>query len=323
MANINSKKLFTSSQLVKTIRRRAMIPNDTSAFEDDDLLEIANEELRVEILPKLLSINEEYLVDYVDIPLVNGKTEYEIPYRAVANKLREVSLINESGGISEVARINLEHLSDYTNWSLHVDDNILYIQNDKIVFVDTTAVGDNRFVRMYYYRSPSVLVKENEVGRITFIDKASGTIRIDEFPDKFSLQPLFDFISSKVPNKFFKYDIKSKSVNSNTNEVFFNPDDIPASLQVGDFLCESQETIIPLIPVEMHPILAQSVAVHVLESLGDEQGLNLAKARLDRMTENVLGMAKSRIEGSPQKIKARHSTLSDSIRKGSYRRRMR
>jgi hypothetical protein len=53
-----SKNVLTSDKLVSSIRRRAMIPDDTATFEDIDLLEIANEEIDVEILPNLMSLNE-------------------------------------------------------------------------------------------------------------------------------------------------------------------------------------------------------------------------------------------------------------------------
>lgn len=313
-----SKNILTSDKLIASIRRRAMIPNDTATFEDSDLLEIANEEIDVEILPSLLSLNEEFLVTHVDIPLVDSQTRYEIPYRAVANKLREVVLVS-GNNLYEVTRTDLEYLADYSGWNLNTGNNVVYVENNEIVFASVNSVNNYDHLRVYYYRSPSRLVETDRVGQITFIDKANGIVRVDHFPDNYSNLPTMDFVSGSVANKIYNFDIAPTSVNKNVKEIYFNSADIPDTLQVGDYLCESQETVIPQIPSEMHPVLAQSVAVHVLESLGDQEGLAAARSRLDKMSKNVMGMTENRIEGAPRKIIARHSPLMSAL-SGNLRR---
>lgn len=316
-----SKNILTSDKLIASIRRRAMIPNDTATFEDIDLLEIANEEIDVEILPSLLSLNEEFLVTHIDIPIVNGVYRYEIPYRAVANKVRDVMLISGTE-IYEVTRTDLEHLSDYSGSSFNSGDNVVYIENNEIVFASVGRARNYEFLRIYYYRSPSRLVETNKVGQITFIDKENGTIRVDNFPENYSNLPTMDFVSANVSNKIYNFDVAPLSANKNVKEIYFNSDDIPSTLQVGDYLCESQETVVPQIPSEMHPLLAQSVAVHVLESLGDQEGLAAASNRLAKMSKNVMAMTENRIEGAPKKIIGRYSPLRNAIN-GSGRRRRR
>ncbi len=313
-----SKNILTSDKLIASIRRRAMIPNDTATFEDTDLLEIANEEIDVEILPNLLSLNEEFLVTHVDITLVNGQSRYEIPYRAVANKLREVVLVS-GANLYEVTRIDLEHLSDYSGWNLNSGNNAIYIENNEIVFASISNVAQYTALRVYYYRSPSRLVETDRVGQITNINKTTGRITLNYFPENYSNEPKMDFVSANVPNKIYNFDVTPTSVNKNTKDVFFDLADIPDSLQVGDYLCESQETVIPQIPSEMHPMLAQSVAVHVLEALGDQEGLAAARNRLDKMSKSVMGMTENRVEGAPRKIVARHNTLMNAL-SGNLRR---
>jgi hypothetical protein len=301
-----------------------MIPDDTATFEDIDLLEIANEEIDVEILPSLMSLNEEFLVTHVDIPVEQGKNRYEIPYRAVANKVRDIMLMSGSQ-VYEVSRINLERLSDYSYGSNH-RENLAYVENNEIVFMSTTSSGYDK-IRIYYYRSPSRLVETKRTAQITNINLNTGVIRVNKVPDNFltdsafGQSPVFDFISASTPNKIYNFDVEAVTINSINSELTFNISDIPSSLSVGDYVCESQETIIPQIPTEMHPLLAQSVAVHVLESLGDQEGLASAKARLAQMSKNVLAMTENRIEGSPKKIVARHSPLQNALTsfKGSRR----
>jgi len=313
-----SKNILTSDKLIASIRRRAMIPNDTATFEDSDLLEIANEEIDVEILPSLLSLNEEFLVTHVDIPLQNGVHRYEIPYRAVANKVRDVMLISGSE-VYEVTRTDLENLADYSGSNFGSYDNVVYIENNEIVFASVGNARSYEYLRIYYYRTPSRLVESNRVGQITFIDKPNGIVRVDNFPENYSNLPTMDFVSANVANKIYNFDVSPQSVNKNVKEIYFNSDDIPATLQVGDYLCESQETVVPQIPSEMHPLLAQSVAVHVLESLGDQESLAAASNRLAKMSKNVMAMTENRIEGAPKKIVGRYNPLRNAL-SGSWRR---
>jgi len=319
-----SKNVLTSDKLVSSIRRRAMIPDDTATFEDIDLLEIANEEIDVEILPNLMSLNEEFLVTHIDIPIEQGKNRYEIPYRAVANKVRDIMLMS-GNQVYEVSRINLERLSDFSYGS-NYRENLAYVENNEIVFVSTTASGYDK-VRIYYYRSPSRLVETKRAAQITNINHTTGVVRVTSIPDNFltdssfGQSPVFDFVSANTPNKIYNFDVTALTINSVNSEMTFNVSDVPSNLSVGDYICESQETIVPQIPTEMHPLLAQSVAVHVLESLGDQEGLASAKARLGQMSKNVLAMTENRIEGSPQKIVSRYSPLQNALTsfKGSRR----
>ena len=85
-------RVLTGNKLVESVRNRAMIPDDTSVYTDQDILDIANEEMDVQLLDKLLSLHEEHLTTHIDVPN-NGKGVYDIPVRAIGNKLRDVSLL--------------------------------------------------------------------------------------------------------------------------------------------------------------------------------------------------------------------------------------
>ena len=106
-----------ASKLIRSVRNRALIPTDTSTFQDQDILDILNEEVTQGLLSTIMSLNEEHLVDHIDIQITSTEDfsqGIKIPERAVGNKLREVSYIRE-GNVYELSRISLEELSDYRN----------------------------------------------------------------------------------------------------------------------------------------------------------------------------------------------------------------
>jgi len=122
---------------------------------------------------------------------------------------------------------------------------------------------------------------------------------------------LVDFIANKTPNKIISYDSTITSISSNTNPrtITIPLANIPAELEVGDWICQAEETPIANIPTEWQPVLAQRTAVFFMESMGDTEGLNNAKAKLAQMEKSVIMLTDSRVEGAPQKIKNRNGLL--------------
>lgn len=84
---------------------------------------------------------------------------------------------------------------------------------------------------------------------------------------------------------------------------------IPEALIKNDVIALSEQTIIPQVPSELHPMLAQGCAMRCLESLGDTQGLQNAAAKFAEMEQKTAMLIDNRVESAPQKINNRHSLL--------------
>lgn len=313
--------VLISSKLVRSIKRRAAVPVDQKTFTDQDLLEMATEEMSLFLIPYLNQGQEEYLIYQEDDSIVSGQDTYSIPYRAQGNKLRDLQYVDNSGNvIAELSRISMEELVDHKyNYKSEVSD-LFYIQNNKIKLVNESP-GSNISLRKYFYIRPNSIVEEKRVGKIQSIDLTGGVITLESFPNNFADSPEMDFIATQSPCVILGYDIDPVSVNKNTRSVTFNVSDIPTDLQVGDYLCQKQESPLPQIPTELHPILAQRVAVACLESLGDEENKQSQERRLMAMEKSVDILIDDRVEGAPRKIKARHSPLRQSNNFGSLRNR--
>lgn len=301
-------RILTSAKLIKSVRQRAMIPTDTSVYKDEDILDILNEELDAGLMSTLLVLHEEYLVNYVDIDFDADVDRYVIPYRASGNKLREVSLVSSSGFHYELSRIGLDQLSDYKNGTYTTNNNVFYVENNYVVLASPHLSGEK--VRMYYYLRPNSLVLEKHVGNVVDINRTTGVITLSNFPTDFATLSEMDFVAKRSPNKIYCYDKTPTAVNSTLKTITFNLADIPSELMVGDYLCMKEQTPVPNIPTEMHPLLAQRAAVFILEALGDTEGLTNAKAKLKQMEDSINNLIDDRVEGAPQKITPRHTPLS-------------
>lgn len=307
-----------ASKLIKSVRNRALIPTDTSVFTDEDILEILNEEVTQGLLATIMSLNEEHMVDHIDIP-VNSSSDLsggiKIPERAVGNKLRDVSYIR-SGNIYELSRITLEELSDYRNdfdrYNYNLD--LFYVEGDRIKFVSNKIQADS--VRIYFYMMPNDIITEDECGQIFSITDNGDdttTLTLVSIPDDFSNLPIMDFVSNQVPNKIIGYDKKPISVNRTQKTVTFNTEDLPDVLETGAYVCQQFTSPYLNMPTEMHSLLAQRAAIYILEALGDTEGLRNAMMRLQGMETSIQTILEDRVEGAPQKINPRHSTLSQTF----------
>ena len=315
--------VLTSNSLIKSLKRRAMIPNDQETFEDSDFLDMLNEEIQYFGIPHLLSTYEEYLVVSQDFPLTSGTFEFDIPERAIGNKLRGVFFADSSDtsgeNLSDLTRIKLEDVPDYSNYNnnfINGTNSVYYVKDNKLVLVDEQPYSGGS-LRMFFYIKPSKLVEEDRAGVISNIDRTAGTITLSNFPVDFSNLPLMDFVQTKSPNKILKYDITPTSVNSNTKTITFATTDIPSNLVVGDYVNFAQESIVPQLPTELHGILAQRVAVAALEALGDFEGMDKAQSRLSKMETATLTILDNRVESDVEKIRNRDSALQQTGRGGS------
>jgi len=309
-------KILKTDELVNSALRRSMIPSDQVTFTSEDVQDIMNEEFGIHVLPVILRAHEEYFVTNDDVPLVSGKTKYKIPYRSIGNKLREVSYIDSNGSVYEMSRISVEDIPIYRGSYSTNRIYSFYVENDSIVLVNQTASTGS--LRMTYYLRPNELVANSKGGVITNVDTTSvpgeTTITMSTFPEDFPTVSTFDIVQGRSPNKIIIFDRAVSSVDSTAQTITFSTDsDVDSDLVVGDIISKAEESIVPQMPTELQPILVQRVAVKMLEALGDTEGMNNAQKELERMEYNAMSLIDSRVEGSPEKITNRHSTLTSAV----------
>ena len=309
--------ILDSKALIKTIKRRAFIPISQETFTNEDLLEMATEEINIGLMDQLLNARGDYLVQHVEIDMKQDVFAYPIPERAVGNKLRDVSIIDSaSNTVYELSQISLEELNEFEGSYVYRTRNCFYLEDNNIVL--TTKTFQPRYkLRMYFYIRPNKLVVNDRAAVVsTITDNGDGTTSVgfNSLPGHFTSSLKYDIVGAASPNKIKNYDLTATSLNLNTKTMV-----LPTSvlqdksgvylINVGDFVTKAEETIVPNIPTELHPIVAQRVAVACLEAMGDEQNKQSAERKLAQMEKSSLRMLTNRVEGAPRKIRQRHGTL--------------
>lgn len=302
-----------STDLLKSIKRRALIPANQSTFSDADLLAFADEEMNMGIVPSVLRSQEDYFLISQEVPLVAGQTRYPVPYRAIGNRLRDVALLDVNGNVNELTRIGIGDLSDHLKSNGHA----FYMSNNEVVLVSKNlADSSGSKLLMSYYIRPNSLVEMSAVAPITSIDRTTGIVQVSNLPSNFNQTLLYDLVQIQSPHKTLDFDIQVISINTTSKAITLST--IPTQLQIGDQLCLATQSAIPQIPSDLHVMLAHRVASRVLEAIGDTEGLQAANTKLAELEAQTQTIIDDRVEDAPKKISSRHSTL----RAGAGRRRL-
>lgn len=310
-------KILTTDLLIKSTKRRAMLPIDESTFGKQGIIDILNEEVDLGLISHLLAVHEEYLVFYKDFELNSPVNEYQIPSRAIGSKLRGAFLVSSSNNMQKLTRIELENVDNVEGTSTQsLLTNGFYVQNDKLILL---AQNSTNYVslRMYFYMKLSELVEDKYASVVVNINTTTNEIVVDKLPATFTADKLYDFTSYKSPNALMSYDIVATSIVTNTKTITF--ESIPSDLKVGDYITVAETSIVPQLPSELHALLAQRAAVACLEALNDTEGLTSARAKLVEIQNNTTILIDNRVESANQKINNSNTLLKQSLRR--FRRR--
>lgn len=299
----------TSDDLIRSVRVRGMFPDASKgSYSAANILMIASEELRMKLVPMIMTVREKYYETYVDYDMTVGQSLYDIPARA-------------SGGIASLVQFVLNQYvvplqpMDPVN---QVTTNTgtapqgFWFENDKIVIYPTPNVSQG-VIRIRYYQRPSLLIQTNEAAQVQSVDQVSKSITVRAVPQTWASGIEMDFISGKNPYTPYGLDctidsLSTPSLSDDTTIAFVDAlpldDDGALAVKVGDWICPSDYTPIPEVMAEFFPILAQMTACKLMEATKDLDGLATAKASLNEMMQAAVKMITPRDQFGLKKVKS-------------------
>lgn len=294
---------FTSTALLASIKRRAIIPDSQILYTDSDLLAIASEELRSTIAPLLMKVREEYMVTDYDQTIVSTQTAYRIPTRAIGQKLHDAVLLNPDGNEISMPRADPSQLKK--QWMAgaylaYANRTKFYFKDDQVIlFPDASAIANSFSLRMKYYRRPNNLIATTDAAQITVIDATNKILTFASIPSTWTTSDVFDILKGTPSFRSWGDDLVITGITSTT--MTFSAA-FASGLAVGDWVARAGVSPVPQIPYEVHDLLAQRSACKVLEGLADQNGLASAERVYDEMIGNFLSMVSPRADDSPKRI---------------------
>ena len=175
-------RIMTTNKLIDSIKRRAMIPENQSTFEEEDFINLLNEEMELGVVPTIMSHHEDYLLAQSTTALVADTSSYAIPYRAVGNKLKDLVYVDSNGNSYEMSRIHVEDVPQYEGE--YTSSNLLkyfYVLNDSVVLVPSITSNISGSLKFTFYQRPNEMVAQTRAGVITAIDTNTGEVTINGY----------------------------------------------------------------------------------------------------------------------------------------------
>ncbi len=302
---------YTTDSLIEAMKRSFNIPVSQRTFQNADFIAFLNEEMSLALVPEIMKMKEDYLLTTVNIPLIGNVLQYEIPYRAAGNKLREIAYRDVNQNLFEMTKINIGNLP-YYNY-IRSSNNMPYayhITNNVINLVSNYS-SDNGTLEISYYMRPNQLVLLENVGIIQSIDTNTNEVFLDKIPTGYSVNVKYDVVQNTSPHKCLAIDLNITAINTVNKSVTLAS--LPTGLKVGDHFCLAQTTAIPQIPSDMHPILAQRAGRRCMGSQGDAEAVQVSSGIINEFQENAMTLISDRVDDSPKVIVNNRSPLSRGI----------
>lgn len=287
---------YTSTGLIENVKFRALIPSSQNLYYDADIAKLLGQELKSTIVPFIMSVREDHLVHNYDQDIDTTKSNYTLPARAIGNKLKDVVLLDSSGEEVGISRLTPEMLKN-----ISFGGTGFYFVDDKVkIYPDCGDLGSFD-LRMKYFRRPNNIILTSSAGKITIIDRVNKKLTLDRVPSTWTTSDLFDLIKGTPSFISHGDDLVITALDSVNKQVTFSVT-LPTDLAVGDWCCEHGEAPVAQIPYDLYDLLAQRVAVKILDNIGDAEGIRSAADMYMDMKESAKILLTPRADGSPQKI---------------------
>jgi len=286
---------WTADDLIASAKRRGVIPTAQVTWQTADFLAVADEEMLSYAVPLLQRLRQDFYIQQDDYTLAQSGSSstpayYRLPDRALGNTTRSVMCYDAGGNPLSLPQLVLEDMS-LSTWG--------YFLNGSLVgYVNRTAYGAPATMRISYYLRPSRLTLVANVAKVLSFDTVAKTVTLDQLPAGYTGNGYWDIIRAAPIFETLTWDAAG-ALNGSTISFL---DKLPLELQAGDWVTLAEVTPVPQLPPEMHPLLAQRLAVKFLEAQGDPQELQAAMAILDRMEKDITHLLTPRMQGEPKKL---------------------
>jgi hypothetical protein len=304
---------WTLDDLIDSIKRRGAIPQAQMTYQLPDFKAVIDEELLSYALPILHSYREDYYIEEKTVDFdkpdttIDGAAAWRLPRYAIANSLRDLVAIATPGYRYSVPRLVLDDIPNLITFGW-------YFWGDYVVFrYDSTRQGPKpQQIVMTYHVRPNLVCLESEAWRVDFFEPDqpfAGSTRIHfkpGGPDLMAIQdtPYFDIISGLSSFGVKARHVLGTPVDSVTMTVESNqlPADMVTRTGETDWFSLFDTTPIPMLPSEMHALLAQRIAVKFLEEQGEKEQLASAVENMVDLEKKVMMLFSPRVEGKPKKL---------------------
>lgn len=281
---------YTTDALVESVLRKAFVTADQRTITEEEIAEIATEELNGFVVPQIRSAAADFFSYTQTYDVSDGEDGFEIPGRAAGSTISFI-IGNQQG--NAVCKIPLAQdgdldtliLSSSNLLNFNTSSQVYFIRNNRI-HLRPLANGTVDTITATFPARPNDLILEADARQILEINGNTITLT-SALPSIDDTTPI-DIIANNSPYVFRTYDVTPVSVVGADVEL----DELPVGIAVGDWVSLAGESAIPQIPYELHPVLRYRTLARVLEATGKQSmvpaALNSANELLTQLLPTIV-----------------------------------
>lgn len=301
---------FTTTGLLESIKRRANVPINQSTFTATRILAFADDEMVDTVIPMIREQRNDHFVTSSDTTTTSA-VEYAIHAQAMNRGLYNVAILDTEGNPCALTRVDFDREIAPGEWSWHARFRgglAYYVRGDSLFLYPESQSGET--LRQYFERIPNKLIETTAAGLVTSVNTGTGVITCSGgVPSSISTSTPICAVKQS-PGFALRFEAQTPSAKTGTT-VTVTPAQM-ANVIAGDYIALDGESPIVQLPVEAHSVLAQAVAVKLLESMGDEY-LSVAQQKLQGAIQAYRQSFPVRVEQAPKRVFARNR-LADFVR---------
>lgn len=294
---------FQTNCLVDTLAAKVNLkclnPISQNTYQLADIVTLMDDEMTNYIVPLMKSTQQEYFVYNVDVTIVNGKSSYEFPTRAIGNAVRDIVLLDASG--NEVALNNLMREYIKVQFPFNFVPSIWafgqYLTANETNLYNTLIQSYTAYtLRFITERRPGGLTLSSNCGKITAI--TGNVLTLSSVDSTWTTADKFDIIKPLPPFASAADDVTI----TNITGFQVTLSSVPSDVAVGQWFCPAMMSCIPQIPYDIFPLLVERTVAALAEGLEMSSLLAASKAKIQELEEKSLKLMRPRVTGSPRII---------------------
>lgn len=277
---------YTTSDLISLVKLLGHVPQANTTFTAPEILTLSDLELSTSIAKLLKETDEGYFQTIVEYDQ-DDSGEYPVPSNAIASTAYVLQIRNGQAiwpiSRQEVAEMTTTTFPSVGNWSYFIRDNTFHVLPAQFSGV----------LRVTYERRRSKLVPVTSCAQVSSI--AGQVVTVSSVPSAWVVGDTLD-LQTATP----QFDLVGEAEITDITGTNITVDGTLDDLSAGDYLCLSDQTCVPQIPVEFRPLLAQRVVCKIYELQGYLDKLKAAQAKLAEMESAITGLVTPRTQAAPK-----------------------
>lgn len=300
---------WTTNSLVTAVKRKAFAPSARWPFEDQQVLDIAWEEMMKRVVPAVRSIRENYWTTTLNTTLAVDSlgaypTYVRVPTRAAASTATSVWVVRTNGDVIRLTRISAaerQQLSSLT--AAGQGGPTLYaLEGDKL-FLYPPLNEAGLVLRVQYDRRPALLIPVSSAGLVGAITAST----LNAPGGTFGASPIIDVVQANPPCDLLLDSIASTYV-SPTFTLAANAT-VGQGIAVGDYVCPYGYTCVLPLPDALHVALIDLTVAACKSEQRDYARAADIRAEVDGYMPALLQTLAVRVSADPPIVFNRESPL--------------